>query len=555
MKVISYHPASPTVAAFHKCDAQVRCLVGAVGTAKTTTCLWEVGFNLPRRIYNYYGISHTKWFVTRRTYGELMDTDFESAMSWFIHAQWHGGEKTMTLEWPASESCESPLTVELLFRACNTPDAEDKFRSTEVTGAWIDESIGVHRIVKKIIMSRLGRFPKKEDTPAGYTPRYMLESTNPPSVEDDMYCNYKWVGPEVLVAPQRDPKTGNPIWSTGKYDTDKLVQKLPPGPIPPRAPLPGYLGFWQDRGENMENLREGYWEDIKRDFSETPEMIDLMVDGKPGYKPSGKPVYGNFKRDVHMAEGPLVWKREPDPYTGIVRGVKLFMGWDNNAKVKNAAVLAQVVGPWRVQVLREYYDPNERMGIIDLTNYIMSKVAVEFPEAEILHYADPAGFAEFSDGKSGMTSNAKLQQEVCGIQIIASDNSWDHRFNSVDQMLARRDGLLIDPSCIRLLNGFFGGYVFEENPRVGDKEYKPMPRKDKFATVHEALQYIMVKLFSPMAKFPFDHKTDDELWEEAMASRPSARSHGWQDTVVRQRFKRDERGDRANTGGDPRRSI
>ena len=483
MIVKKYSPASPTVEAFHRCDAPMRALVGAVGTAKTTTALWEIGFNLPSRIYNMYGIAHTKWFVVRKTYGELMDTDFETAVSWFIEHDWHFTSKNLTLQWPARENCKSPLTVELLFRACNTPDTEEKFRSFEVTGAWIDEAIEVHQHVKNIIKGRLGRFPKRKDSPCDYVPRYMIETTNPCSIDHPMYWMYDWMGP----GKKED----------GTWDTGVLVPKRPPGPLANRAPIPGYVGFWQEQGENKENLREGYWEDIARDYPESPEMVSMMVEGKPGHKPEGKGVYRNFDMNVHMAQAPLIWMKGADPRTGHLGGVPLYAGWDNTGN-SPACIIGQRTGPFAFQALREYHDL--RMGIVDFTKWVLSDMQVHFPGNFTTHYCDPAAFNKMSDARGGLTSNAQMQMELCGIKLIPSRQELDVRLNAVDQLLARRGGFLADPSCTRLLNGFQGGYVYEENPRMGMSEFKADPKKNLFSHIHDALQYVVVMLFYPDMK-------------------------------------------------------
>lgn len=66
------------------------------------------------------------------------------------------------------------------------------------------------------------------------------------------------------------------------------------------------------------------------------------------------------------------------------------------------------------------------------------------------------------------------------------------RQQSVEQQLLVRDGMLIDPGCIRLINGFIGGYCHEEILHTGI--YKDEPVKNKFAHIQEALQYVLVKL-------------------------------------------------------------
>jgi hypothetical protein len=512
--------------------------VGAVGSGKTTAAVIEVGYFLPRHIALTYNITKTRWCVVRKTVERLMDTDQYEFTQWYPDHEWHAQKKIMVLHHPRTEKCPA-LEVEVYFRSCDNPQDVDKFRSLNFTGMWLDESIEItEQSSRGLLMTRIGRYPNRwtgfdGTTHSGSPVRYWIETSNPCSIDFPMYWQYSWRGTKVDVS------------------TGELEMRLPPGPVPQRKPIKGYIGWWQVVGENEANLRPGYYDDLRQTFPESPEMLQMLVEGKPGYKPAGKGVYRNFNRDVHMSSVPLIWFQEIDPYTGRERGTKLFAGWDNTG-TSPACIVGQVVGPFRLQILREFYD--DRMGIVDFTNHVMSSLEIQFPGFQAVHYCDPAAFAKFSDGKGGITSNGDLQQTVCGIKLVRSEQSLDVRLNAVDQMLARRDGILVDPSCIRLINGFFGGYVYEENIRMGLNEFKVLPKKDKFSHVHDALQYLVVKLFSPMMKSEVEQTVEED--KEIVMAMQSGTSEGWHDSRrmldVRQENRR---GDRANTGGDPRRAI
>ncbi len=505
MTIKTYKPASPTVEAFHWCDAPARCLVGSVGTAKTTSALWEMAWNLPRRAWWNWGITHTRWFVIRRNYTWLMDTDVEAALDWMLHGEWHGVAKEMTIVWPPTPSCPEQLTVELAFRAAETPDDEARFRSTQGTGAWIDESIQLNATVKNTIITRLGRFPNINDTPVHFVPRYLVETTNPCPVDHPMYWMYRWVGPEILVEPKLDDD-GNPMWQTGRYNTRKLVARMPPGPQPGRPPVKRFIGFWQVRNENTQNLPPSYHRNIADMFPESPEMKAMLTNAKPGYRPEGKGVYRNYDQDRHLSTTPLKWATFRDPY-GDEHGVPLMMGWDNTG-LQPAAVLVQRVDTMQFQVLREWWDL--RAGIIDFTRLVIEDLAERYPGAEISHYCDPAGFAQVSKVGGGMTSNAQMQMEMFKIRLVPASQDLSKRISAVDQLLARHKGLLIDPSCYMVSNGFFGGYVFEENPRMGPTgEFKELPKKNKFSHIHDALQYALVNTVYPLIVEP--HPEGNEL--------------------------------------------
>ena len=492
MIVKTYKSASPTIEAFHRCDSPARAIVGAVGTAKTTSALWDVGWNLPRRLYLYYGITHTRWFIVRRNYTWLMDTDLEAAMDWFLHGKYRGLTREMTITWPRSDSIDSELVVDLDFRAAETDEDEKKFRSTAATGAWLDEAIEIRQVVKDVIISRLGRYPKVADSPSGYVPHYLIETTNPFPSDLPIYWLYKWVGPKVLKAPDIDPD-GIPLWATGRFDTSILEPRLPPGPVPARPPVPGFLGFWQPSGDNAQNLRPGYHRDLKAMYPESKEMQQMLVDARPGYRPEGKGVYKNYDQDRHMARGPLEWAKTPNSF-GEPVGAPIIVGWDNSGTNNIAAVIIQHIGVLQYQVLREFY--HDRMNLIELTNMVLECLAQEFAGAKITHWCDRAGFALHAS-VTGNTSNAQIQQELFGLVLHPAEQNFTKRVTCIDELLARHNGLLIDPRCTRLLNGFYGGYVYEERPNMGLLEFKPEPKDTKFTHVHDALQYAIVDSFYP----------------------------------------------------------
>ena len=558
-------------------------MVGPVGSGKTTAAIWEVGFNLPRRIYMKWGISETRWFVIRKTFDSLMDSDFTEAMDWFAHGEWKPSRKTMTVKWPSSPNCPSPLIVHLKFLSCNTPEEEGKFRSQNVTGAWIDEADQLNLIAKQVIKSRLGRYPKQKDAPVGFVPRYFLETCNPFPPNHPMYTTYDWRGPEILLDPAPQLRctnkdcaktfslvdkcpvcgsagelTGKRDWRTAQYDCTVAVKKFPNGgPIPSAPPTPDHIGFWQEPGENEENLRPGYWDSIRKDYQETPEMVDILVEGEPGEKPRGKPVYRNFDKHRHIAKGHLTWKRERDSRTGEMRGVPLLCGWDFSGNFP-ACVVTQRIAPMQYQALREFY--NDRMQAIDFGKWVFETLSMDYPGYEGIHYADPASWAQYSSSSGGFTSNALMVQEQCGVTLTPSRNELDLRISAIDQLLSRYDGLVIDAQCYMLLSGFTAGYVREQNPRLGDKDYKETPVKNNFSHVHDALQYALVMEVYPKVKEP----RPDVAEEEALIASMPERMTAWSAPPRNRRIQYGKDGEplepaysvphsAAATGWDPRR--
>ena len=433
-----YNP-SPTIKKFHASGAQIRAIIGPVGSGKTSAAAWEIFYYVPMFLWERYEIKRTRWVIIRNTYRELADTTRKTVFEWFPFGNYLSKDDTFVVEYP-----DKGITAEALFRSCDRPEHIKKFKSLEITGYWIDESIEIDMEIKKMLKQRIGRFPPRSPV------RFGIETTNPPEVDDPTYKIFKW-------------------------------QTLVPGPVPEGEPLTGHEGFWQPEGDNAINLRPGYYDQLKEDYRDSPDWIARYIEGKPGVLQKGKTVYHNFKHAEHVRE--LEWAGSP-----------LFIGIDNSGNLP-AAVVVEALANRVAHVLMEFW--TEKYGIVDFGRMLMTRIRTNFPEASIAAvWGDPAGEQKYSKASGGFTSNAELLRDECGINVQASEQNVTARIESVEQMLGRRDAVRIDFSCRRLVNGFLGGYVYPEyvDGRIGEK-----PVKNRFSHVHDALQYVFVKLYGTRA--------------------------------------------------------
>ncbi|KKN00233.1 hypothetical protein LCGC14_1139880 [marine sediment metagenome] len=461
-EVKEYHPI-PTLKMFHESPAQIRGCVGSVGSGKTTAAAWELCYYLPWMLWEQYGFKKTKWVIVRNTFPELIDTTQRTLFDWFDWGIPKVQRNNYYLNYP-----DGPQ-LEILFRSCDNPKHIKQFKSLEVTGYWIDESIEVPGAVKRMLKTRIGRHPSAKQAIRWYKnkigklpddwiaaieagepielPRFGIETTNPPDIEHETYFQFKWMT-EV------------------------------PGPIPPKLPLKNHEGFWQPPRENEQNLRKGYYEDMIEDFRDTPDWIDMYVDGKPGMLIQGKVVYSKFIKAMHVAKEPLIWSKG-----------SIYRGWDNSGN-SPACVVVQEPNTMEIQVLHEFH--SDKLGIVDFTEMVVAECNQLYPDAKWMDWADPAGENQYSKREGGFTSNAQLMRETCRVDVIPSDNNWEARKEGVNRSLGRINGLLIDPGCIRLINGFVGGYHYPEIGNTG--VFSDKPEKNRFSHVHDSLQYVLLKL-------------------------------------------------------------
>lgn len=447
--ITKHYSPLPTIRAFHECPAQIRCIVGPVGSGKTTGATWECVRFIPEFMFRQYGIKKTRGVIVRNTYDELIDTTQKTVFDWFPPGEagdYQSQRKVYNVLF------QDGIEAEILFRSCDRKEDVKKFKSLEITWYWIDESIEVADEIKRMLKNRIGRYPALKDYPrlkdGQPTPRWGVETTNPPDVTHPTYSNFAWTAP-------------------------------PPGPIPEGKPLLGHVGFWQPPRENERWLRPNYYQDLRNDYADYPDWVDMYIDGKPGIIAKGKLVYNNFKRTIHQAQDRLIWDKQP-----------LYRGWDDSGNIP-AAVVCMMPTPGSVHVLKEYC--SDKMNIKDFAQHVIADCNATFPNAEYRgDWDDPAGWNEYSTKDGGFTSNAKIIKEATGINLLPSEQNLFARINAVESQLGKIDGMLIDPGCVRLLNGFLGGYCY---PEVGiSGVYRDKPDKNRFSHVHDALQYVTVRL-------------------------------------------------------------
>jgi hypothetical protein len=347
----------------------------------------------------------------------------------------------------------------------------------------IDEADEIHIDIKNMLKQRIGRFPpmrvwyprlrKKyhdlrpldkpaiqhelEEHPERYQMKFGIEISNPPSTESNMYWAFDW-------------------------------KTFVPGPKPERKPLKGHAGYWQPERENEENLIPGYYDRMAEAYAYAPDWVARYIKGEPGIRLKGKMVYNNFARKIHEAKANLVWSKE-----------LLYRGWDNTG-LHPGVVIVQSPTPRQVQVMREYW--GERENIVSFAKRVIDACNKIYPGAEWVDYADPAGWQQFSRRDGTLTSNSELMMEECpGLYLEKSEQNFKARINAVDEQMMEmvtggEPAFLVDPDCVGIINGFLGGYFY---PRIassasGEEIYSENPVKNKYADLHDALQYVLVRI-------------------------------------------------------------
>lgn len=202
---------------------------------------------------------------------------------------------------------------------------------------------------------------------------------------------------------------------------------------------------------------------------------------------TGKAVYPEFDRKSHVASDPLL----PIVTENIKNGgmTQVIRGWDHTGLHPGCVITYLSSNTW--MVFKEFWQ--EDIGIVDFANMVKIWCTQHLPlTATYMDIGDPAGNRTRDARKK---TPAEYIAEHCGIHIAEGIQTFKIRREAVASRLTRRDGLVIDPTeCPILIDGFLGGYGYQEIGNSG--VFKDTPLKDKYADVHDALQYPATKIFT-----------------------------------------------------------
>jgi hypothetical protein len=403
--------------------------------------------------------------VIRNTNPQLRTTTIKTWLDWFPEEVWG------KFNWspPFTHHIRrGRLDLEVIFLALDRPEDVKKLLSLELTGAFINEAREVPKSIVDATTMRVGRYPSMKDGgPSWYG---VIMDTNAP--DDD-----HWWPIMAGEAPIPD--------HIGREEAMMLIKpegweffNQPGGMVERRDADGEVVGYdLNPEAENQENLTPDYYPRIIA--GKTRSWISVYVLNQLGSLSDGKPVYPDFKEELHVAREPLL----------VAEGLPVFVGLDFG--LTPSAVFAQHVrGRWLV--LRELVAQD--MGTVKFADVLRKFMAQEFPGVpaeKFVIWGDPAG-----DYRAQTDEATPFQLlRAAGIKARAApSNDPAVRIGAVETCLTRmvdgQAGFLLDPSCVMLRRGFAGGYHYRRLQISGER-YESLPEKNRYSHVHDALQYLL----------------------------------------------------------------
>lgn len=410
-------------------------------SGKSVGCLMECVRRASMQEPGQDGIRRSRYIVVRNTVQQLKDTTIATFFDWFpsgAAGEWREQEKKFIMRF-------GDVYIEWLFRSLDRPEDTKKLLSLEFSGAYLNEARELPFEIYVGIKSRLGRYPPPKDgTPCSFP--FVIMDTNPPDVDS-------W------------------IYRLGEKEKTIEIFTQPPGMF--RQPDGSYVA--NPAAENIANLPKNYYESMVQDADQ--EFIDVHVLAKYGASKAGKPVWPEYRPDMHLVPASI----KSDPTKLVVIGMDfalnpaaVFKQQDTWGHVNN---IAEAVG----------FD----MG---LERFIKTKMIPVVRERFVgsgyrfVVVGDPSG-----DFRTQITEQTPFDYlEELGFEVIAAPtNRIDPRISATKDLMMTLAGDMrprwqVSQDCEYLVKAVSHGYRY---PRKRDGSHGLSPEKNDFSHVADANQY------------------------------------------------------------------
>lgn len=197
--------------------------------------------------------------------------------------------------------------------------------------------------------------------------------------------------------------------------------------------------------ENTRNLPDGYYEQLAAHLPS--DMRRRLVDGLWGTNFAGAPVFGQFRRELHV--------RRDLRYEGGT----LYRFWDFGYN-HPACLWAQVSYEGHVQILRERL--GSKMEATAFAQLVKKITAETFPTAErILDYGDVSA-KQHKDTGSTLYALAKEGIQL-RMQRMGIEESLRRVRKLMETLIIGQPAFVVDQSCQILIDGLSGGYALRDD--------------------------------------------------------------------------------------------
>jgi hypothetical protein len=446
MIAIDFEPP-PTGAKMMLSEAFYRMILGPLGSAKTTTLIFELLRRSCEQAPGRDGVRYTRFALLRQTLSQLKNTVLKDIVQWFGPiCEWKVSESTVWFKF--GDVCSEWILLPL-----ETPEDQKRILSMNLTGALVSEAIEIDFDLMVAIAGRCGRYPSgaagvptwygmvlDSNMPTEGTPWQLAVATPPP-------------GWQVFIQPGGlAPNAENLNWLLQTVET---------------------LALPMDHPDRLAKGREYYQ---RLSTSTNPAWVKRYVMAEFGPDPSGAAVYnGMFFMTFHCRDELLV-----------LPGAPLLIGLDLGRDPW--ALLGQIDHMSRLLIHEEIRadDIGLKLQLPQVRRVVNQPPYVGCPVVIIF---DPSGMAK---GNFDEYTSYDVIRSFGFMCMAAPSNLLAPRLNAAERFMTETRGgtaamLINRVKCPTLVTGLNGGYRFKYN-QIGESQ--PAPEKNRFSHVCDAHQYL-----------------------------------------------------------------
>jgi hypothetical protein len=405
--------------------SKVRLLLGPYGSGKTTGCIMELAKRMLEEHPDAGGVRRTRFVIVRNTAQQLRQTILEDIRKWLQPVMTYKVTDS-TLVFDFVHPTAGRIHSEWMLIPLDKPEDQQRLLSLNITGGWVSEYREIPIAVVEALLGRVGRFrPLGVAKNAWYG---IIGESNPPDEDSEWHIKME------VDLPSN--------WA---------VYKQP--------------GGMDALAENRENLPDGYYESLIE--SNTEDWVDVHVHAKYGKSLAGQAVFRtSFKPDIHVV------------YSGLTPNSQRPLMIAQDFGRTPAALFCQVDAIGRLLSLREAV--SNGMGIEQFAVTVLRPLIIQhYAGFKIFMIGDPAGRQKSQVGEE---SPFEALKRLGFLVYPAPTNDLDPRIRAAEQVMLRRDGLLIDgnncPLLVQAMKSYYRYKRSKQTHELDDKPEKTHPWSD-----------------------------------------------------------------------------
>lgn len=434
---INFVPPGPVAKAFMESRADVRVLLGPVGSGKTVPAFITILAHAMTQPLGADGKRRSRWGVIRNTYRDLVGATLKTYLDWVPRDY---GKVTMSSP-IVHHIQQGELDCEILFFPLDTEADAERLRSFEFTGIFFDEVSEIPFEILQAAIARVGRYPSMRNGGSNWSG--LLLSSN--MVDPDHYIALKYQNPP-------------PTW--------KFF--LQPGGLDPNA-------------ENTQFLQAGYYQRLIDSNDE--DWVRRFVHAQFVPRRTGKVVFPDFRDSVHVAAEKIT----PSPNLGVVLGLDFGL--------TPACCFCQQQADGSIVVFDELVADN--VGLQRFAQTLSTYWKQHYSHLTVIGaYGDPAGTARSTDTER--TAFDVFNAQTPWKWRPAQTNEISRRPEAVSYFLRTmvdgKPSFRLSPNCSVIRAGFNGKYVYQPVQSANGTTWHDTPSKGSASHIQDAMQYALLGL-------------------------------------------------------------